>query len=245
MKIYVLCSYFYNKKRLCETLFIISLKRQGVLPIQRSLLPKLLSRPTFLAFILVFLVKIVHNIFLLDKKWWILKQRELINKLVKPYTEGVLRPPCCSFTDFYCQNIKGQFPRHLLQFFLSKLSKITIVVSILWCVGCFCLKIVFLLDTKGWILKQRELVNELVKAYSEGLLRPSCCSLTDFYCQTIQGQFSRRLLQFFLYKLSKISMVVSILWWVIFFCFKIKRPNGFVVSIVGIYWALAYFAQEF
>ena len=36
-------------------------------------------------------------------------------------------------------------------------------------------------------MKQRELVNELVKAYSEGVLRPPCCSLTDFYCQNIQG----------------------------------------------------------
>ena len=62
----------------------------------------------------------------------------------------------------------------------------------------FCLKIVFLLDTKGLILKQKELFNELVKGSLEGLLRPQCCSLTDFYCQNIQGQFFRRLLQFFL-----------------------------------------------
>ncbi|KAK2566746.1 Multidrug resistance-associated protein 1 [Acropora cervicornis] len=44
------------KKKICETLFTISLKRQGVLPIHRSLLPKW-SRPIFLAFILVFLIQ--------------------------------------------------------------------------------------------------------------------------------------------------------------------------------------------
>ena len=39
-------------------------------------------------------------------------------------------------------------------------------------------------------MKQRELVNELAKAYTEGLLRPPFCSITNFYCQNMQGQFS-------------------------------------------------------
>ena len=82
--------------------------------------------------------------------------------------------------------------------FSCKNCPISVVLSVFLCVISFCLKIAFLLDTKGQILKQRELVNELVEDYTKRVLRPPCCSLTDFYCQNIQGQFSRRLLQFFL-----------------------------------------------
>ena len=50
-------------------------------------------------------------------------------------------------------------------------------------------------------MKQRELVNELVKAYSEGLLWPPGCSLTDFYYENIQGQFFPASIAVFLVKI--------------------------------------------
>ena len=48
----------------------------------------------------------------------------------------------------------------------------------------------FLVVIGGLILKQRELVNELARALNGVLLWALVCSLTDFYCQYIQGQFS-------------------------------------------------------
>ena len=63
---------------------------------------------------------------------------------------------------------------------------------------------IFAIDIKPWILKQRELGNELVQAW-KGLFRVTQPSLlTHFYCQTIQGQFSGRLFHFWSLHLSKI-----------------------------------------
>ena len=62
----------------------------------------------------------------------------------------------------------------------------------------FLLENCFTLRYERMNIETKGIVNELVKAYTEGLLRPPCCSLNDFYCQNIQGQFSRRLLHFFL-----------------------------------------------
>lgn len=73
---------------------------------------------------------------------------EFVIEHIKAYSEGLLRPPCCSLTDFYCQNIQGQFSRRLLhcRFSCKNCPKVSFVVSTLGSESCFCLKIVFLLD---------------------------------------------------------------------------------------------------
>ena len=62
-------------------------------------------------------------------------------------------------------------------------------VYCLW-ITYFWWKMIFIIHIKSWILKQRELVNELYKAW-KGLYRDTQLgSLTDFCCQNIRGQFS-------------------------------------------------------
>ena len=64
---------------------------------------------------------LLENCFSVRYERMILKQRRLVNELVKAYTESVLRPPCCSLNDFYCQNIQGQFFPASIAVFLVKI----------------------------------------------------------------------------------------------------------------------------
>ena len=61
----------------------------------------------------------------------------------------------------------------------------------------------FFRDLKEWILKQRELVNELGNWPWSSPTLPPICSLTNFYCPITQGQFFLLLWQS--WKLSKIQ----------------------------------------
>ena len=72
--------------------------------------------------------------------------------------------PFCSLTDFYCPNIERQFSLFLLQVLSWKLTKIQRKVPTFWWVSFFWSKTIYFRDIRRSIIRQRKLVNELVRA---------------------------------------------------------------------------------
>ena len=85
--------------------------------------------------------------------------------------------PCFNsqLTDFYGQYIQDQFSQPLLQDWTWELSEMWRKMSAVLWASCFSLKVVFLVDIRGWILKQRELLNQLASRLER--CSPLCFSL--------------------------------------------------------------------
>ena len=102
--------------------------------------------------------------------------------------------------------------------------------NVLYCpwISYFWWKMIFIIPIKSWILKQRELVNEFVKAWKGLPWDNQLGSLTDFYCQNIQSQFSG-LIPFFIFKtvqnLNKgvYSSISKLFWWKMSFVTDMRR----------------------
>ena len=104
-----------------------------------------------------------------------LKQRKFVNELVRPKKGSSKLHNLAHYPVSFVKIFKANF--------LDSYGILDLWITYFWW------KMIFI-HIKSWILKQRELVNELYKAW-KGLYRDTQLgSLTDFCCQTIRGQFS-------------------------------------------------------